>query len=137
MSSLSFSVPLLPPSVNHYKQPRRGGGFYRAAECMSFIEAVCILSRKTPVAGVTYELDLTFYLPPSKRSLKSNDLDNFLKVSLDALATAGVITNDGAVLDLHIHKRFVKTEGEARTHYSVQGKDGEHENETDAGGAAA
>lgn len=129
--SLTFSVPLLPPSVNHYKQPRRSGGWYRAAEAIGFIDAVCIFSGKTLVTGATYEVDLTFYLPPSKRSLSSNDLDNFLKVSLDSLATAGVIRNDGAILDAHIHKRFVNSEREARTTYIVTGKEPKHEHESE------
>lgn len=117
-----FSVPLLPPSVNHYKKPRRGGGWYRAAEAIAFIDAVCICSHKVKVTGNFYEISLTFHLGPEKHKLSSNDLDNFLKVALDALAVARVIVNDGRVLDLHVHKRFVGTVRDERTEFAVEGK---------------
>lgn len=117
-----FVVPFLPPSVNHYKKPRRGGGFYRVAECGSFINAVCVFSGKTKVTGNFYGLEIWFFLGPSKRNLSSNDLDNFQKVAIDALGRAGVIVNDGRILDLHLHKRFVATDREERTEYFVTGR---------------
>jgi Holliday junction resolvase RusA-like endonuclease len=117
---LRFTVPLLPPSVNHYKLPARRGGWYRSAEALAFVDAVCIFSGKQHVLGDWYEVELTFYLPPAKqRVLASNDADNFLKVALDALGRAGVISNDGRVLDLIVHKRFCRTEREACTAYHV------------------
>lgn len=120
---LKFEVPLLPPSVNHYKQPKRGGGFFRVAEVIGFIDAVCIFSHKELVPGDFYQVEITFILPPSKQRLSSNDTDNFLKVALDALGTAGVIKNDGRVMDLIVHKRFCPTEQDARTLYHITGKD--------------
>jgi Holliday junction resolvase RusA-like endonuclease len=120
---LEFVVPLLPPSVNHYKAPKRGGGWFRTGEVIGFIEAVCIFSHKVLVPGDYYEVEITFYLPPAKQRLSSNDTDNFLKVALDALGTAGVIRNDGRVMDLIVHKRFCPTERDARTLYHITGKD--------------
>jgi Holliday junction resolvase RusA-like endonuclease len=117
-----FTVPLLPPSVNHYKKPKRGGGWYRAAESIAFIDAVCVFSGKTKVTGNFYALELFFFLGPSKRNLSSNDLDNFQKVAIDALGRAGVIVNDGRILDLHVHKRFVSTDRDERTEYFVTGR---------------
>lgn len=117
-----FAVPLLPPSVNHYKKPRRGGGFYRAVECTSFVDAVCVFSKKFKVTGNFYMLEIWFFLGPSKRNLSSNDLDNFQKVSIDALVHAGVIKTDGRILDLHLHKRFVASDREERTEYFIYGR---------------
>jgi Holliday junction resolvase RusA-like endonuclease len=117
-----FSVPLLPPSVNHYKQPKRGGGWYRAKEAIAFVDAVCLLSHKTKVTGNFYGLELWFFLGPSKRNLSSNDVDNFQKVAIDALVRATVIKTDGRLLDLHVHKRFVATDREERTEYFVTGR---------------
>jgi Holliday junction resolvase RusA-like endonuclease len=117
-----FSVPLLPPSVNHYKKPRRGGGWYRAVEATGFVDAVCVYSRKTRVTGNFYVLELWFFLGPSKRNLSSNDLDNFQKVAIDALVRASVIKTDGRILDLHLHKRFVATDRDERTEYFVTGR---------------
>jgi Holliday junction resolvase RusA-like endonuclease len=118
---MNFSVPLLPPSVNHYKQPRQGGGWFRAAEAIAFVDAVCIFSHRCKVTGSSYEIDLTFYLSP-KRNRGQNDLDNYSKVALDSLVRAGVIVNDAHVFDLHLHKRFVATDREERTDFSVEGK---------------
>ena len=118
---MKFSVPLLPPSVNHYKMPRRGGGWYRAADAIAFVDAVCVFSSRIMVTGNFYEVSLTFHLGPKKQKLSSNDLDNFLKVALDSLARARVIVNDGRVLNLTVHKRFVSTDREERTDFSVEG----------------
>jgi Holliday junction resolvase RusA-like endonuclease len=117
-----FTVPLLPPSVNHYKSPRRGGGWFRAAESIAFIDAVCVFSGKTMVTGNFYALEIWFFLGPAKRNLSSNDLDNFQKVAIDALVRAGVIKTDGRILDLHLHKRFCSTDREERTEYFVTGR---------------
>jgi Holliday junction resolvase RusA-like endonuclease len=122
MSFTKFFVPLLPPSVNHYKKPKRGGGWYRSAESMAFTDAVCLFSGKTKVTGNFYALELFFFLGPSKRNLSSNDLDNFQKVAIDALGRAGVIVNDGRILDLHVHKRFVSADRDERTEYYVTGR---------------
>lgn len=129
---LEFGVPLLPPSVNHYKRPRRLGGFYRRPEALSFVEAVCIFSHKERVPGEFYQVELTFVLPRAKQGLSSNDLDNFLKVALDAIGTAGVISNDGRVMDLRVHKRFCDADHDARTLYHITGMEPNNEEERTA-----
>ena len=118
---MKFSVPLLPPSVNHYKQPRRGGGWYRAADAIAFVDAVAIITRgagSQRITGNCHEIELTFYLGPA-RSRGANDLDNYSKVAIDALVRAGVIKTDARVFDLHLHKRFVGSDREERTEYSI------------------
>jgi Holliday junction resolvase RusA-like endonuclease len=117
-----FSVPLLPPSVNHYKRPKSGGGWFRSVEAIAFVDAVCIFSGKTKVTGNFFALELWFFLGPSKRNLSSNDLDNFQKVAIDALVRAGVIKTDGRILDLHLHKRFCESDRDERTEYFVTGR---------------
>lgn len=82
-----------------------------------------MFSRKTKVTGNFYALELWFFLGPSKRNLSSNDVDNFQKVAIDALGRAGVIKNDGRILDLHVHKRFVASDREERTEYFVTGRE--------------
>jgi Holliday junction resolvase RusA-like endonuclease len=112
---LNFSVPLIPPSVNHYKVRR----FYNSPEAKAFIDAVCIFSHKQAVGGKFYEVDLTYYLPENQ--IWKCDSDNFEKVSFDALKTAGVISDDRYIVSHHNHKRAVKDPRDARTEYTVRG----------------
>jgi Holliday junction resolvase RusA-like endonuclease len=118
-----LTVPLLPPSVNHYKGVRKNGGFYRKREAVAFVDAVCVLSGKTMVSGNFYTVEIFFFLGPSKRNLSSNDLDNFQKVGIDALVRAGVIKTDGRILDLDLHKRFTETDREEATVYVITGRE--------------
>lgn len=120
-NELQFAVPLIPPSVNHYKLPGRRGGFYRAAECISFTDAVCIFSKKEPVGGQFYEVHVTYYLEPAK--FLRFDADNFLKVSFDALKAAGVIRDDRYIVDHHVHKRAAKDAQDVHTSFLVKGRE--------------
>lgn len=118
---LKFEVPLIPPSVNHYKRPSSSGGWYRTKETTAFIDAVCVFSHKTLVPGAFYEVEVTFHLPQNR--FLGCDADNFSKVSLDALTIAGVIRDDRYIVDHIIHKRSVPDARDARTTYSVRGKE--------------
>src|SRR5262245_22148255 len=118
---MTFTVPLIPPSVNHYKKPSRRGGFYVTAEAQAYIDAVCLLSRGLKVTGDAYRIGISFYLGPPKQHLGRFDLDNFAKVAIDALVKAGCIRNDARIFDLYLVKRFVSNAREERTTYVVKG----------------
>lgn len=113
--ALIFAVPLLPPSVNHYKV----GRFYNSGETRAFIDAVCIFSRKTPVIGEFYQVDIRYFLPQPQ--FLRWDTNNFWKVAIDALATAGVIRDDRYVIDEHARKESTADPRDARTLYCVTG----------------
>ena len=75
-AELRFTVPLVPPSVNHYKnRNRHSGRWYVTKEWESFKAAVSIFSRGKRVVGRLYEVDLVIYLGKRKRG----DGDNFVK----------------------------------------------------------
>ena len=114
---VEFSVPLIPPSVNHFKERR----FFSNAEARGFIDAVCVFSERSPVVGKYYEVWLTYHLDPDK--FLRFDSDNFEKVSFDALARAGVIRDDRYIVDHHNSKRIATDARDARTQYLVRGKD--------------
>jgi Holliday junction resolvase RusA-like endonuclease len=110
---VAFSVPLTPPSVNHYWDDcmytgkdgygHRGRKLSPAAK--AFKEAVCIFVRQ--LAGTTtlspdtdrerravkYVVEIDVYLGPKQRG----DADNFNKGCLDSLVYAGVIHSDANV----------------------------------------
>jgi Holliday junction resolvase RusA-like endonuclease len=113
--TLIFTVPLLPPSVNHYKV----GRFHNSSATRAYIDAVCIFSRKTPVLADFYEVTIHYFIAPAE--FLRWDTNNFWKVAMDALATAGVIRDDRYVIDEHASKRQAADERDARTVYLVTG----------------
>lgn len=115
--SVTITVPLVPPSVNHYKKPRRGGyGYYVTKEAQAFKQAVGVCAgRQRALVGVRrYEVEVHIYLGAGDRG----DVDNFGKVVLDGLQESGVIHSDAAVTDLILRKR--RDRQEPRTEITVR-----------------
>jgi Holliday junction resolvase RusA-like endonuclease len=106
---LRIEIPLVPPTVNHYKRPaiirRRGKppvkGQVLTDEARAFKAAVAICARGETVAPATeserrkvrYQLQAIVYLGKGQRG----DGDNFWKCLADGLKEAGVIHSDAAV----------------------------------------
>lgn len=123
MIGLTFDVPLIPPSVNHYKLPAKHGGFYVTKEAQAFIDAVCMIGRTAakilPLPGKFYEVTLTVYVS-DKKFLRA-DSDNMEKCAFDGLTKAGIITDD-RYITRHYHRRVkVSTATQERTEFSVIG----------------
>jgi len=100
-AAVRFTVPLVPPSVNHYKVPiwkRRG--FYVTAEAKAFKAAVGIFRRGAVFGAADCEVRIRVYLGKGGRG----DADNFGKVCLDSLVDCGVIKSDAAVKRINIEK---------------------------------
>jgi Holliday junction resolvase RusA-like endonuclease len=115
MESLSFTVPLVPPSVNHYKRPvvyRKGGKLRRGQtlteEAKAYKWAVAIYAQGRTLIPedpkkrkqAKYELWANIYLGPRGRM----DGDNGNKLIGDGLQDAGIIHNDNAVKRWHVEK---------------------------------
>lgn len=93
LPEMLISIPLIPPSVNHYKIPKASGrGFYVTAEAKAFKAAVASLTRGS-VNAKWYEITITLYFGKNQKG----DADNFNKVTLDALVEARIITTDARV----------------------------------------
>jgi Holliday junction resolvase RusA-like endonuclease len=95
---ISMVIPLVPPSVNHYKNKnRKTGRWYVTAEWTSFQSAVRLFARGRSISGnprtLKYHVDLVIYLGKRKRG----DGDNFVKAVFDGLQAAGVIHSDAAI----------------------------------------
>lgn len=112
---LRIEIPLIPPTVNHYKKPalfprKRGGppvpGMVMTKEAKAFKAAVAVFARGETLAPATesgrrkvrYMLHATVYLGKNQRG----DGDNFWKCLADGLVEAGVIHSDAAVTAWHI-----------------------------------
>lgn len=128
--TLSFSVPLLPPSVNHYKRAKKGGGWFSGPEAVAFKDAVAILGRGYVVEGwpapwrlgkgerVYYAAEITLYIRESK--FLRVDAENFCKVAVDSLTHAALITDDRYIIDERVRKFPVTNSLDERTHYLVR-----------------
>src|SRR6266849_7270735 len=92
-SELSFTVPLVPPSVNHYVKHTRTGRHYVTKVALSFKSAVRLFARGRVVTAKKYAVEVKVFLGFRQRG----DGDNFLKVIGDGLKEAGVIHSDAAV----------------------------------------
>lgn len=103
--SLSFSMPLVPPSVNHYVKHFRNGGHAVTGEAAAFKAAVAAFAAGGTVEGVRFRVTIIITVPVKGRG----DVDNFPKLVLDGLADAGVFRNkkgkrltDSTVESLHV-----------------------------------
>ena len=110
-STVSFTVPLVPPSVNHYKLPAgmrrdRTTGRFRptfklSPEALAYKQAVAIFARQATVTPenerdrrcVRYGLFVRVILGKGQHG----DGDNFWKCIADGLVEAGVIHTDARV----------------------------------------
>jgi Holliday junction resolvase RusA-like endonuclease len=97
---MKFTVPLVPPSVNHYVKHTRKGRHYVSGEGKAFKDAVAIFGRGESLQAESYEVRLSIYL--GKRG--KGDVDNFAKCCLDGLVEGGIIRSDAAVDKLTIEK---------------------------------
>lgn len=96
--TIKFTVPLVPPSVNHYKQKSSHGHWYVTKEAMAFKDAVATFApaeAKQRVKGKRerYQVEYRIFLGKGERL----DWDNGNKVLGDALQECGVIRSDAAI----------------------------------------
>jgi crossover junction endodeoxyribonuclease RusA len=98
--SITFTVPLVPPSVNHYVKHTRNGRHYVTKEAKAFKEAVVLLAPRHVKPAKRYRVVLSVFLGAGARG----DADNFGKCPIDALVSAGVIHSDAAVESVTINK---------------------------------
>lgn len=114
LTDVHFTVPLLPPSVNHAKF----ANFHKKPEARAFIDAVCIFSRKPVCRGPFYTVAFVYFIP--KAQFLRWDVDNFLKITCDALKAAGIINDDRYILRVTAEKRVEHDSPDGRTCCHIQ-----------------
>lgn len=112
--SITFTVPLIPPSVNTYVRHTKKGGHYVTAEAKAFKQAVGLFSRGKSVSAEAYSVEIHIFYGKGQRG----DLDNRAKVILDGLQDAGVIHSDAAIRVLNMRKH--RDERNPRTQITVE-----------------
>lgn len=104
MIELRITVPLEPPSVNHYKRLRVIGkhvSTFVTKEAKAFFNAVSVCAEGRSVNAKNYAVAFRVYQGKDSRG----DVDNYSKCVLDGLVHAGVIHSDAAIIDLRISKQ--------------------------------
>ncbi|MGH2505995.1 MAG: RusA family crossover junction endodeoxyribonuclease, partial [Ktedonobacteraceae bacterium] len=117
--SVKLSVPLLPPSVNHYKAVTRRGRWYVKPEGIAFKAAVAALAGGRTIspetlpdrAKVRYGLKVTVVLGKKARG----DGDNFFKCIADGLKDAGVVHSDAKIREWSLSVDELSRPAESRT----------------------
>lgn len=111
------TIPMVPPSVNHYVKHFRNGAHVVQPAAKSFKYAVAMLSKDCEhFTGkkTTYTVTLGIFLGPKQKG----DIDNFPKVVLDSLKDAGIIHTDAAVK--HLHVSLARDHDNPRTEIEVE-----------------
>lgn len=98
---IHFSVPAVPPSLNHYVKHTRMGIHYKTAEAKKFEELLALYAgdrrgKKFEATSIVLEI----VLGPKMRG----DVDNFPKVVLDSMVKCGVIRSDASITHLTVTK---------------------------------
>lgn len=104
LTQIDFTVPLVPPSVNHYVKHTRDGRHYVTKEAKAFKEAVWACSprgRRKFKRTQEYFADLWIFLGKGQRL----DADNGPKCVFDGLKEAGLIHSDAKIKDYGVHIR--------------------------------
>lgn len=101
----SFTIPGLPPTVNHaFRKRGNGAGLFKTAKAVSWDELATLTIRnayrkQSPIAGRVYLL-VALYVKDKRRW----DIDNRLKTLEDAITHAGVWLDDEQVDGLTLHR---------------------------------
>jgi len=104
---LKVTVPLTPPSVNHYMKYRvmtvHGKSTvtsYPSAEAKAWWQAVAVCFSGRAFPAKDFEVAYAVYQGANERG----DVDNYSKCILDALVKAEVIDSDHKVFAMHAYK---------------------------------
>lgn len=96
-----ITIPLVPPSVNHYKMRTRKGVTFVSREAKAYKDAVYMIAHGKRLEADAYEVEVIVYQGKGDKG----DVDNYAKLVLDGLVFAEVIHSDAAVTDLILRKR--------------------------------
>jgi crossover junction endodeoxyribonuclease RusA len=100
-----------PPSVNHYWRRNPRGGNYISAEGKTYLQHVALLMRQARVKPVEGPVSFKVRLHPPNR--KRRDLDNSLKVLIDAVAKGGALGDDFQIKHIEASMLDVVPDGHA------------------------
>jgi Holliday junction resolvase RusA-like endonuclease len=109
---VNLEIPLVPPSVNHYKTRFRGGNTVVSDEALAFKAAVATYARGNCARGKEFSVIMQITLGKGDRG----DVDNFPKLVLDGLAECGAFRDhkDKRLSDAHVNVMQVTVDRKTR-----------------------
>jgi crossover junction endodeoxyribonuclease RusA len=109
---ISFTVPLSPPSVNHYAKHTRTGRHYRTGEADAYKSAVAACAAGKFVQAKRFTVAIDVVLAKGQRG----DVDNFPKLVLDGLADCGALRDlkGKRISDAHVRALHVTVDDDSR-----------------------
>jgi Holliday junction resolvase RusA-like endonuclease len=87
-ASVTFAIPLLPPSLNHYTKHPAAGVHFKTKEAKGWEKAFPIFSRGQFVQSDSGLFEVTIRFTPGLGA--KGDVDNYNKLPLDCCAKAGM-----------------------------------------------
>lgn len=101
-----------PPSINHYwRQNPKGRGVYISGEGKTYLQHVKLLLRQARVEPIDGPVSLKVRLHPPNKLRR--DLDNSLKVLIDAVAKGGALGDDYQIKHIEATMLGVVQDGHA------------------------
>lgn len=102
---IAFTVPLVPPGMNHYVKHTRRGKHYVTAEALAYKEAVGYILRGRSCAGRAFSVEMRIVLGKGQKG----DVDGFPKMVLDGLAASGAFADlkGRRLSDAHVRQMLV------------------------------
>jgi len=101
MQELRLTIPMEPPTVNHYVKHTRTGRHYKTALAKEWDKVCALFIQADEVVGNTHEVEYTVFQGKGSRG----DVDNYGKCVIDSLVRSGVLRSDATVTDMIARKR--------------------------------
>jgi Holliday junction resolvase RusA-like endonuclease len=101
MIELRLTIPLEPPTVNHYVKHTRMGRHYITKQAQDWLKTVSLFANGMHVEGKEHFISYTVYQGHGSRG----DVDNYAKCVIDSLVKAGVLKTDSSVIEMNAKKQ--------------------------------
>jgi crossover junction endodeoxyribonuclease RusA len=112
MPLLNFTVPMIPPDLNHYVRHTRQGRHYVTKEATEFKATLATFNRGEFIQGKSFAVHIVIVFGKGDRG----DVDGFPKLVLDGLADCGVFRDRKGkeISDAYVDRLLVYRDREQR-----------------------
>lgn len=121
MADLVITIPLLPPSVNHYVFHGNTRRHHLSRDAAKFRDDLCLISKGKRAIAQSNRFDVEIRVYYVMRPWQHvPDVDNLPKLVLDGLKAARVFPDDRFISDLQVRRRRVSARSLERTQIRIR-----------------